>query len=111
MVPMIEPYNLLPILYWLVMFFIALCVLIQVTGYFAGDTPGTLRRAALTMLFMFAAIYFTYDLSGYLLVRLMQDPSAGILLPPQYTYWDWMREPLALKWHVLSFIPIVRFVP
>jgi hypothetical protein len=111
MVPMIEQYNLLLIVYWLVMFFIAMCVLVQVTGYFAGDAPGTLRRAALTTLLMFAAIYFTYDVSGYLLVLLMQDPSAGIMLPPQYTYWDWLREPLALKWHVLGFIPILRFVP
>jgi hypothetical protein len=111
MVPMIEQYNLFPIVYWLAMFFIAMCVLVKVTGYFAGDTPGTLRRAALTTLLMFAAIYLTYDVSGYLLVLLMQDPSAGILLPPQYTYWDWLREPFALKWHVLGFIPILRFVP
>jgi hypothetical protein len=111
MVPMIEQYNLLPIVYWLAMFFIAMWVLVQVTGYFAGDTPGTLRRAALTTLLMFAVIYLTYDVSGYILVLLMQDPSAGIVLPPGYTYWDWLREPFALKWHVLGFIPILRFVP
>jgi hypothetical protein len=111
MVPMIEQYNLHPIVYWLVMFFIAICVLVKVTGYFAGDTPGTFGKAASTTLLMFAAIYLTYDLSGYLLVFLMQDPSAGIMLPPHFTYWDWMREPLALKWHVLGFVPILRFVP
>jgi hypothetical protein len=48
MVPMIEPYNVLTILYWLVMFAIALFVLVRVTGYFAEDTPGTLGKAALT---------------------------------------------------------------
>ena len=111
MVPVIEQYNLLAIFYWLAMFLIAMFVLVHVTGYFAGDTPGTFRKAALTTLLMFAAIYFTYDSSGYFLALLMQDPSAGIRLPPNYTYWDWMREPLALKWHVLGFIPIVRFVP
>jgi hypothetical protein len=111
MVPMIEQYNVLQILYWLAMFFIAICVLVQVTGYFAGDTPGTLRRAALTTLLMFAAICFAYDISGYVMALLMQDPSAGVRLPPGYTYWDWMREPLVLKWHVLGFIPIIRFVP
>src|SRR5262249_23163067 len=111
MVPMLEQYNLLLILYWLAMFVVAMFVLVRVTGDFADDTPGTLGKAALTTLLMFAAIYFVYDASGYLLALLMQDPSDGIRLPPRYTYWDWMREPLALKWHVLGWIPILRFVP
>jgi hypothetical protein len=111
MVPIIEQYNVLTILYWLAMFTIAMCVLVRVTGYFADDAPGTLAKAALTTLLMAGAVYVTYDASGYFLALMMQDPGAGIRLPPGYTYWDWMREPLALKWYVLGFVPIIRFVP
>jgi hypothetical protein len=111
MVAMLEPYNLITILYWLALFIIAMFVLVQVTGYFAGDTPGTLRRAAWITLLVWGAVYLTYDVSSYLLALVMQDPSAGIRLPPHYTYWNWMKEPLALKWYVLGFVPILRFVP
>jgi hypothetical protein len=34
-----------------------------------------------------------------------------VQFPAQYTYWDWLREPLGLKWHVLSFVPVIRFLP
>jgi hypothetical protein len=42
---------------------------------------------------------------------MMQDPGLGIGFPPNYHYWDWIREPLGLKWHVLSFLPMIRFLP
>jgi hypothetical protein len=35
----------------------------------------------------------------------------GIELPPGFNYWAWFREPAALKWYALEFVPILRFVP
>jgi hypothetical protein len=111
MTPMIEHYHLLITLYWLAMFPIATFILVYVTVYVTGESPQTLMRAALTTLLVAVSVFLTYDVSGYLLARMMQDASAGIRFPLHYSYWDWLREPLALKWYVLSFVPIIRFLP
>jgi hypothetical protein len=108
---MIEPYHMLTIAFWLAMFPITTYILVYVTLYITGESPQTLTRAALTTLVVAGSVFFTYDGSGYLLARMMQDPSIGIVFPRQYTYWDWLQEPLGLKWHVLSFVPVIRFLP
>jgi hypothetical protein len=111
MTPMLESYYLVTILFWLAMFPIATYILVYVTNYITGESPQTLVRAALTTLLVGGAVFFTYDASGYLFARMMQDPGVGVQFPANYTYWDWLREPLGLKWHVLSFIPVIRFLP
>jgi hypothetical protein len=42
---------------------------------------------------------------------MMQDPQLGISFPPHYHYWNWVREPQSLKWHVLGFVPMIRYLP
>jgi hypothetical protein len=111
MVPAIEGHGLLVVLYWLILFLIATYILVYVTTYFTGEGPGTFVGAARTTLLVGVAVFLVYDGTGYLFALMMQDPTAGIRLPPHYTYWDWLREPLALKWHVLGFVPFVRYVP
>jgi hypothetical protein len=111
MIPAIEHNSLLTILYWLLMIPIAMFVLVRVTEFWAEDSPGTISRAVRTILVMCAAVFFTYDLSGYVFARMMQDPGLGIRFPSNYHYWDWIREPMGLKWHVLGFVPMIRYVP
>jgi hypothetical protein len=60
---------------------------------------------------MALAVFLTYDLSGYVLASAMQDPQLGITFPPRYHYWNWIREPLSLKWYVLGFVPLIRYLP
>jgi len=108
---MIEHNTLLVVLYWLAMIPIGMWILYFVTGYFTGEYPSSIRKGFLTLLLTVVGVYFTYDGSGYLFILMAQDPSIGIQLPQDYSYWKWLREPFALKWHVLNFAPIIRFLP
>ncbi len=111
MAPMVEAVQVLNVVLWVIMFFVATLVLVQVSNYFTGESPQTLLKAFRATAVVAAVVYFTYDVSGYLFALLMQDPTNGIRMPAHYTYWDWMREPFALKWYVLGFVPIIRFIP
>jgi hypothetical protein len=111
MIPVIEHSSLLTILYWLLMIPIAILVLVRVTAFWAEDGPGTLSSAVWTIVVMGLAVFLTYDVSGYVFARMMQDPQLGISFPPHYHYWNWVREPQSLKWHVLGFVPMIRYLP
>ena len=111
MIPVIEHSSLLVILYWLLMIPIAILVLVRVTAFWTDDGPGTLIGALKTIVAMGLAVYLTYDVSGYVFARMMQDPQLGITFPPGYHYWNWMQEPQGLKWHVLGFVPLIRYLP
>jgi hypothetical protein len=67
--------------------------------------------AAKTILLMSVAVFFTFDFSGYVFAWMMQRPDLGIGFPEGYHYGHWLREPLALKWQVLGFLPIIRYLP
>jgi hypothetical protein len=110
-IPVIEHSSLLVILYWLLMIPIAILVLVRVTAFWTDDGPGTLVGALKTIVAMGLAVYLTYDVSGYVFARMMQDPQLGIAFPPGYHYWNWMQEPQGLKWHVLGFVPLIRYLP
>jgi hypothetical protein len=111
MIPVIEHSSLLTILYWLLMIPIAILVLVRVTAFWADDGPGTLFGALRTIVVMALAVFLTFDISGYLFARMMQDPQLGIAFPPGYHYWNWIREPQSLKWHVLGYVPLIRYLP
>lgn len=111
MAPMLEPYGWLTVVYWALMTLIAAWILVQVTNFFAEDAPGTWFGAIVTVLSVFGAAYLTYDVFGYVLLRMMQDPELGIQLPPDYSLWKWLFESPSLKWHVLGYVPFVRFLP
>ena len=111
MIPAIEHSSLLTILYWLLMIPIAILVLVRVTAFWADDGPGTLFGAVRTIVVMALAVFLTFDISGYLFARMMQDPQLGIAFPPGYHYWNWIREPQSLKWHVLGYVPLIRYLP
>ena len=111
MIPVIEHSSLLVILYWLLMIPIAILVLVRVTAFWTDDGPGTLVSALKTIVAMWLAVYLTYDVSGYVFARMMQDPQLGIAFPPGYHYWNWMQEPQGLKWHVLGYVPLIRYLP
>ena len=111
MIPVIEHSSLLVILYWLLMIPIAILVLVRVTAFWTDDGPGTLVGALKTIVAMGLAVYLTYDVSSYVFARMMQDPQLGIAFPPGYHYWNWMQEPQGLKWHVLGFVPLIRYLP
>lgn len=97
--------------FWLTMVPIAAFVLIKVNGFFIDDFPTTFFRAMGLVLVTAVVMFFAYDLSGYFFARLMQDPEVGVRFPSNYSYLDWLREPVALKWRVLGLFPFVRYIP
>lgn len=111
MIPEVEQSSWVVVLYWLMVFSIAVVVLVRTTDFWADDGPGTVFEAIGTTLLTGLIVFFTYDLSGYFFARLMQSPQLGMVFPPGYGYWDWIREPLCLKWQVLGFVPVIRYLP
>jgi len=111
MIPEVEQSSWVVVTYWLLMFPIAVVVLVRTTDFWADDGPGTVFEAIRTTLFTGLIIFLTYDLSGYVFARLMQSPQLGIVFPAGYGYWNWIREPLCLKWQVLGFVPVIRYLP
>jgi len=111
MIQSIEPTTLLPILFWLLMLPIAVFILMRTTAFWTDEGPGTILAAVKTVFAIWLTVFFVYDLSGYGFARLMQDPRLGIAFPPNYTYLTWLREPMGLKWHVLGYVPLIRYLP
>src|SRR5262249_28994174 len=37
--------------------------------------------------------------------------TVNLTLPPGYSYWNWLREPLYLKWQVMGLVPVLRYLP
>ena len=111
MIQSIEHTTLLPILFWLLMLPIAVFILMRTTAFWTEEGPGTILAAVKTVFAIWFTVFFVYDLSGYGFARLMQDPRLGIAFPPNYTYLTWLREPMGLKWHVLGYVPMIRYLP
>lgn len=111
MIPTIEHSSLLILLYWLLMIPISVLVLIRTTAFWSDGGPDTVVGAVKTVLVMWLTVFLVYDVSGYIFARLMQDPRMGIAFPPNYTYLTWLREPMGLKWYVLGYVPLIRYLP
>ena len=111
MIQSIEHSSLLPILFWLLLLPIAIFILMRTTAFWTDEGPGTILGAAKTVLAIWLTVFFVYDLSGYGFARLMQDPRLGIAFPPNYSYLTWLREPMGLKWFVLGYVPLIRYLP
>ncbi len=111
MIPEVEQSSWIVVTYWLLMFPIAVAVLVRTTDFWADDGPGTVFEAIRTTLLTGLIVFLVYDLSGYVFARLMQSPQLGIVFPDGYGYWNWIREPLCLKWQVLGFVPVIRYLP
>lgn len=111
MIPVVAHSGLLTLLYWALMIPIAVVILMRTTAFFADEGPSTVAGALRTILVMALAVFLTYDVSGYVFARAMQEPKLGIAFPPGYGYLQWVREPLGLKWNVLGFMPLIRYLP
>ena len=80
-------------------------------GFCTDDYPTSFLSAMGMILVTAAVVFFTFDFSSYAFALWMRDPSVGVQMPANFSYWDWLREPLAVKWQVLSFVPFIRFLP
>src|SRR5579883_748243 len=97
------------IVFWGLMLPIAGYIFQTVCGMCGADPP-SFRRSVLITGLVGAAAFFTFDGLGYGIVLASRD-SINLNLPPGYSYGNWLREPLQLKWQVLGLIPIIRYLP
>ena len=111
MIQSIEHSSLLPILFWLLLLPIAIFILMRTTAFWTEEGPATILGATKTVFAVWLTVFFVYDLSGYGFARLMQDPRLGIASPPNFSYLTWLREPMGLKWFVLGYMPLIRYLP
>lgn len=97
------------IVFWLVMLPIAGYIFQNVCSMCGADPP-TFRRSVLITALVGAAAFFTFDGLGYGIVMAARD-TIKLDLPPGYHYWNWLREPLYLKWQAMGMIPLLRWLP
>ncbi|HEY7428349.1 MAG TPA: hypothetical protein VH682_29220 [Gemmataceae bacterium] len=97
------------IVFWVVMAFLAGYIFQTACNLCGADLP-SFRRGVLITAGVAAAVFFTFDGLGYGIVLATRD-SVNLTLPPGYSYWNWLREPLYLKWQVMGLVPILRYLP
>lgn len=97
------------VVFWALMLPIAGYIFQSVCNLCGADPP-TFRRSVLVSVLVGAAAFFTFDGIGYGIVSASRD-SLNLNLPSDYSYGNWLREPLYLKWQVLGLIPLLRWLP
>ncbi|MFO0843378.1 MAG: hypothetical protein U0797_13425 [Gemmataceae bacterium] len=95
---------LLPMLAFVAAYFI------QVACNTTGTDSPSFRKGLIVSAVGAAAGYFTFDGLGYFLMLGTRDMT-HLVLPPGYGYFEWLQEPMALKWQVLGLIPVLRYIP
>lgn len=99
----------LPLLaYWLIVVGLSAFFLRLACSLCQTDMPSWLRAVISTLLVSFLA-YLTYDFTGYLILRSLKDVT--IYVPPWYSFALWFREPIALKWAVVSMAGPLKYIP
>ena len=78
------------------------------SGLFQIDVP-SYRRATVNVVLTGVISFFVYDTSGYAFLNMFGGDF--VEMPPDYGYWGWLCEPLALKWEVLGLVPGIRYLP
>ena len=96
------------IAYWLIILVFAAFALRMVCSLCRTQMPSW-KRAIVSVIVVTLLAYLTFDFTCYLIMRSMD----GVLLqvPPGYSYGYWFREPLQLKWFIVSHAGAVKFLP
>jgi hypothetical protein len=94
--------------YWLIILVVAAFSLRMACNLVRTDMPSW-RRAFVSVVVVTFLAYLTFDFTCYLIMRSMD----GVLLrvPPGYGYSLWFREPIGLKWHIVSHSGPVKYLP
>src|SRR4051812_42409875 len=94
--------------YWLVMIVITAFFLRMACSLCQTSMPSW-RRSIISVVLVSFLAYLTWDFAAYLIMRSMQD--VLIQVPERYGYNFWFREPIALKWFVISHAGPLRYLP
>jgi hypothetical protein len=59
--------------------------------------------------FVGGAAFLTVEFTSYVIMRTMDDTLVKV--PEGYGFTHWLREPIGLKWAIISKVPMVRYLP
>jgi hypothetical protein len=96
------------VVYWLLIVGMSAFFLRMACSICQTDMPSWRRAVISTLLVSFLA-YLVFDFTGYLILRSLKDVT--IYVPPWYSYALWFREPIALKWAVISMAGPLKYIP
>jgi hypothetical protein len=107
MASLLHPHVIL-IAYWLIMIVLAAFFLRLACSLCRAGIPSW-KRSFISVLVVTFLAYLAFDFTCYLTMRTMD----GVLLqvPPWYSYGLWFREPIGLKWYIVSHAGPLQFVP
>jgi hypothetical protein len=107
MASLLRPQVIL-IAYWIIVICLA-AFFLRVSCTLCRTSQPTWKRAFVSVLVVTFLSYLVFDFTCYLIMRSMD----GVLLqvPPWYSYGFWFREPIALKWYIVSHAGMLRFLP
>lgn len=94
--------------YWLVVLVIAAFSLRMACSLCKTDLPSW-RRAFVSVLLVTFLAYLTFDFTCYLIMRSMDE--VMLQVPQGYTYGHWFREPITLKWYIVSHAGPLKYLP
>src|SRR5947207_3164006 len=96
------------IAYWAIVLVIAAFSLRMACSICRTDIPSW-KRAFVSVVVVTFLAYLTFDFTCYLIMRSMD----GVLLqvPQGYGYGYWFREPIGLKWFIVTKAGSVKYLP
>lgn len=103
----LSPHAIL-LVYWLLLVALSAFFLRLACGLCGVGLP-TWRRAIVSVFVVAFLTYLVIDFTAYLILRSMQD--VLVQIPPWYGYNWWFREPIGLKWFVISHVGPLRYLP
>lgn len=94
--------------YWLLLIVLSAFFLRLACGLCRTGLPSW-RRSIISVCVVTFLAYVAGDFTAYLMMRSFQD--VLIQVPPGYGYNIWFREPIALKWAIISMAGPLRYLP
>ncbi len=100
--------QIVVLIYWLIIIPLAAFFLRQACSLCGVNMPSWKRSIISVMLVTFLA-YLTFDYTSYLIMRTLDG--VALRVPPWYGYNFWFREPLGLKWQIISYLGPLKYLP
>jgi hypothetical protein len=96
------------IAYWLIILALAAFALRMACSLCRVDMPSW-RRSFVSVLVVTFLTYLVFDFTCYLIMRSMDG--VMLMVPPWYSYGIWFREPIQLKWYIVSHAGPLKYLP
>jgi hypothetical protein len=96
------------LIYWAVIVLMAAFFLRQACSLCRANMPSW-KRAIISVLLVTFLAYLIFDFTAYIEMRTLDG--VALVIPPGYGYHIWFREPLGLKWLIISQLGPLKYLP